>query len=103
MKAYVLRVEGDDDQGQAVVFSNTAKEAKKLFFSTNLQCDSYTDIRVKRSPEFDNMENLSEIELDKEKWRTGWRWFDYDTPYPEDTTDEEFIEWYKKTIREVQE
>ena len=99
MKAYVLRVEGDDDQGQAVVFSKTAKEAKKLLSSTNLYSDRYTDIRVKRCPEFDNMETLSEIELAKEQWRNGWRWYDYcSTPDSDEATDDEFYNWYKNTF-----
>lgn len=98
MKAYILRVINDDDQGQVVVFANTANEAKKQFNSTYLETEQYIDIRVKRSPEFDNMENLSEIDLAKEQWRNGWRWYDYNTPYPEDTTDEEFYKWYKNNV-----
>jgi len=95
MKAYVLSVHGDDDQGQASVFSDTAKEAKKKFWSTDLEADSYIDIRVKRAPYLDHMENLSEIEIELVKWRNGWHWFDYATPQPDETTDEEFYEWHK--------
>jgi len=98
MKAYILRANGDDDQGQVVVFANTSKEAKKKFYSTDLLCDSHIDIRVKRCPEYDDMENLSQFELAKEQWRNGWRWFDYNTPDPEETTDEEFFYWYDQTF-----
>lgn len=98
MKAYLLSVKYDDDQGQAIVFSKTAKEAKKKFYTTNLEADTYINIRVRRCPEYDDMGQLKSIELVKEQWRNGWRWYDYNTPYPEDTTDEEFYRWYKKEI-----
>lgn len=100
MKAYTLRVIDDYDQVQVIVFANTAKEAKKQFNSTGLETEQYIDIRVKRHPEFDNMENLSEIELAKNQWREGWTWYDEDTPDPEETTDEEFYEWYKNNLGE---
>lgn len=100
MKAYSLSVNGDDDQGQVIVFANTVKEAKKKFCFTDLQCDRYIDIRVKRNQDFDNMENLSEIEFAKEQWKQGWRWYDYNTPDPNETTDEEFYKWYKNNFGE---
>ena len=103
MKAYYLSIHNDDDQGQAIVFADSIKEAKRLIYNTGLDYDSYIDIRAKRQPAYDNLEHLNGMELANLQWKDGWIWFDYETPSPEDTTDEEFYKWYKKTILGVEE
>lgn len=95
MKAYLVNVKYDSDQGDAVVFANTVKEAKNKIHSTDLEYDTWIDVQAKRSPEFDGMENHSDKELAKEMWREGWNYFDYNhVPDCETATDEEFYQWY---------
>lgn len=60
MKAYLLSIKYDSDQGDAIVFENTVKEAKKKIHSTELYYDSWIDVQAKRCPEFDGMENYSD-------------------------------------------
>jgi hypothetical protein len=99
VKAYYLSVKDDDDAGQAVVFANTAKEAKKQVFSHDLLVDAleggWINLRVNRAKEYDGMENLSAAELALKQWRNGWRFFDVDYPDPDAATDKEFLEWYE--------
>lgn len=96
MKAYILSVKNDDDQGQQIVFAKTAREAKKNWH-WYLDADSFLDKLVHRAPQFDDMENATELELMTKQWQEGWRWFDnYDVPDVETATVEEFQEWCKK-------
>lgn len=101
MKAYVLSIKNDDDQGQAIVFANNRTEAKQKLCITNLDANCWTDIQASRYPDLDGMENAEEPDIALVLWRNGWRWFDYRTPDPFDTTAEEFKAWYCMTILEV--
>ncbi|MFD4554436.1 hypothetical protein ACFWP5_08910 [Streptomyces sp. NPDC058469] len=102
MKAYLLSVKDEDDAGQAVVFANTAKEAKKQVFAHDSLVEAleggWIDLRVHRSKRYDGMEKLSAAELALHQWPDGWQWFDMDFPYPDESTDAEFIEWYNDTF-----
>lgn len=96
MKAYMLGLYSDDDQGNEIVFAKTAKEAKK--YNRDLDPDSYIDLFAKRAPEFDGMENMSIKELMKEQWREGW-WFHQDgCPSNDESDDEVFYKWYDETF-----
>lgn len=96
MKAWIVSVYQDDDQGNEIVFADNLKEAKVAGYRTELEFDSYTDIRVKRYKIFDDMEKLSERELCKVKWREGWWFFQEGCPDCETATDEEFYAWYDR-------
>lgn len=103
MKAWLLNIKHDDDQGQAIVFAPNRTEAKKRLWTTHLEADSWIDIEARRYPVLDNMENAGEVERALILWRDGWRWYDYETPEEEETTDDEFKEWYLRKIMGVQE
>lgn len=94
MKAYILSIKNFDDKGEEVVFAENAEKAKNKVWNTNLDPDELIDVRVKRAPEFDGMENATEKEMYKEKWRNGW-WIDANG-YPdyETATDDEFYKWF---------
>ena len=98
MKAYYLSIKDDDDAGCAIVFANTAKEAKKQVYAHDMLVDSleggWTSLRANRARSYDDLENLSEAELSLAQWKDGWRWFDMDYPDPDTATDKEFLEWY---------
>lgn len=102
MKAWKLSIKNDDDQGQAIVFAENRSEAKKRLFCTDLEANCWTDIEARRYPDLDDMEEAEEVEIALIMWINGWRWFDYNTPDPVETSFDEFREWYNKTIREVQ-
>lgn len=94
MKAYVLSIENYDDKGEEVVFAENAQKARNKVWNTNLDPDNFIDVRARRAQEFDGMENLSEKEMFKEKWRNGW-WFDANGyPNYETASDEEFYKWF---------
>lgn len=99
MKAYRLSVKNDDDAGQAIVFANTAKEAKKQVYGHDTLADAleggWIDLLVHRDERYDGMESLSSAELALHQWHDGWRWFDLNYPDPDEATDEEFIKWYE--------
>lgn len=96
MKAYKLSVKNDSDQGEVIVFANTAREAKNNWH-WYLDADSFLDKLVHRAPEFDGMENATELELMTKQWQEGWRWFDYsNVPDVETATVEDFQAWCKK-------
>jgi hypothetical protein len=97
MKAYFLSIRDDDmDQGGFTVFANNVQEARKQADSKDLQYERWIDIQAHRSPLYDGMENLSEVELCKLQWREGWNWVDrYDMPDPDEATDDDFYKWYE--------
>ena len=100
MKAYIGGLYSTEDYGNAVVFAENSKEAKKVFIGHRYgiadYAESYIDIYVRRAPGFDGMERYSDAELMCEQWKQCWR-FDYqDMPDCENATDEDFFEWYKK-------
>lgn len=103
MKAWILSIKRDDDQGQAIVFAENRTEAKKMLGTTHLEADTWIDIEVRRYPELDNMEKAEEVERSLILWRNGWRWYDIQTPEEYETTDDEFREWYLREIMGVQE
>lgn len=98
MKAWILSVINEDDQGQEIVFADNAAQAKKKIRYTDLYAESWIYIRVRRYRELDDMEEASEFEKHLVQWRNGWNWYDESTPDPDITSDEEFKIWYKKNI-----
>lgn len=100
MKAYYLTIKDDDDAGAAVVFANTAKEAKAKIYGTEVgnSVENWIDIRVNRAKSFDGMENLTDAELALMQWHKGWRYLDMDYPDPDEATDAEFLEWYERNF-----
>lgn len=96
MKAYKLSIKDDPDQGEVIVFAQTAREAKNNWH-WYLDTDNFLDKLVHRAPEFDGMENASDMELMTKQWQEGWRWYDcYDIPDVEEDTVEDFQAWFRK-------
>ena len=96
MKAYKLSIKDDPDQGEVIVFAKTAREAKNNWH-WYLDADNFLDKLVHRAPEFDGMENASDMELMTKQWQEGWRWYDYyDIPDVEEDTVEDFQAWFRK-------
>ena len=99
MKAYYLSVKDEDDAGGAIVFANTAKEAKKQVWSHDTLVDvlegGWITLQAHRDKHYDGMESLDAAHLALEQWHMGWRWFDMDYPDPDKATDAEFIKWYE--------
>jgi hypothetical protein len=93
MKAWYLEIK-DSDEGRYVVFANTRNEARVQADSKDLMYDRWIDIIAYRAPKYDGLEKLTQRELDKVLWRDGWEWLDFSCPAPEETTDEQFYEWY---------
>lgn len=102
MKAYYLSVRDEDDAGGAIVFANTAKEAKKQVFGYDELVDAlqggWIDLRANRAREYDDMESLDGPRLALEQWKNGWRWFDVDYPDPDEATDKDFLDWYERNF-----
>lgn len=101
MKAYCLSVKDEDDAGQAIVFAETVRDAKKQVFGHDTLVDAleggWTALRAHRAKEYDGMENLTDAQLANRQWRNGWIWFDeYDMPDSDEATDEMFYDWYEK-------
>lgn len=96
MKAYKLSIKDNPDQGEVIVFAQTAREAKNNW-TQYLDADNFLDKLVRRSPEFDGMENASDMEMMTKQWQEGWRWYDcYDVPDVEEDTVEDFQAWFRK-------
>lgn len=96
MKAYKLSIKDDPDQGEVIVFAQTAREAKNNW-TQYLDTDSFLNKLVHRAPEFDGMEDASDMELMTKQWLEGWRWYDcYDVPDVEEDTVEDFQAWFRK-------
>lgn len=99
MKAYIVGLRSDDDVGNEIVFAKNSKEAMKKAQSLDLADwkESYIDVYAKRNNAFDGLENDSDGILIK-KWKEGWRWWDKapNMPYPEEASDDEFLEWFTK-------
>ena len=96
MKAYKLCVKNDSDQGEVIVFAQTAREAKNNW-TCYLDADTFLDKLVHRAPVFDGMENATELELMTKQWQEGGRWFDYNNvPDIETASVEDFQAWYSK-------
>lgn len=104
MKAYRLSVKDNEDAGNAIVFANTTQEARKQIYGSDLYDATdgeWIRVQAHRAKSFDDMEALSESELDLRKWKDGWRWFDMDYPDPDTASDEEFYQWHKDTFGET--
>lgn len=99
MKAWLLENRNDPDQGGWIVFANTRNEARKQADRNDMMYDSWLDVTARRAKNYDDMEKLSAAELALQTWRDGWRWFDYEAPDPDTTTDKEFLEWYTDTFQ----
>lgn len=96
MKAYKLSIKDDPDQGEVIVFAQTARKAKNNW-TQYLDADSFLNKLVHRAPEFDGMEDASDMELMTKQWLEGWRWYDcYDVPDVEEDTIEDFQAWFRK-------
>lgn len=96
MKAYKLSIKDDPDQGEVIVFAQTAREAKNNW-TQYLDADNFLDKLVHRAPEFDGMENASDMEMMTKQWQEGWKWYDcYDVPDVEEDTVEDFQAWFRK-------
>ena len=94
MKAYIIGIKDDPDQGNEIVFDTSVRHAKQ--FTGDLVYDSWIDIECHRYPALDDCENLSKPALALEQWKLGW-WFDSDEPTFDDyeeNTDEDFLSWY---------
>lgn len=98
MKAYYLSIRDNDDEGGEIVFANTAQEARKQVYGTDLQFESWIDVQAHRYKNWDGKENLPLIELRKEQWREGWWFHEGGAPDPDEDTDEAFYDWYKKNF-----
>ena len=70
MKAWQLSNLKDDDAGLSLVFADNVSDAKKQAYSeddsiiqSNLEPESWVDIRAIRAPELDGWENKPESEI----------------------------------------
>lgn len=97
MKAYILGIRDDPDQGNQIVFAGNATGAKKQLDGNQFMYESWIDIECLRAKSWDGKENLTPKELMKEQWREGWWFHQTDYPDPDEGTDEQFYEWYDKT------
>lgn len=60
-----------------------------------MDADRFLDKLVYRAPEFDDMENATELELMTKQWQEGgWYWRDWNFPSVEESTDDDFIHYY---------
>lgn len=97
MKAWRLEITTDPDQGNLIVFANTRDEARSK--TGDLMYDRWVDISATRFKQLDDMEHLSQRDLDFILWKEhGWRWYELDSPYEDEVSDEEFREWYDKAF-----
>lgn len=98
MKAYSLSIKDNDDAGCAIVFANTAREAKKQVWSHDTLVDAleggWIALQVHRNKYYDGMEKLDAAHLALAQWKDGWVWFDVNYPDPDEATDTEFLKWY---------
>lgn len=99
MKAYYLSIKDEDDAGAAIVFADTARDAKKQVYSHDMLVEAleggWIALQAHRAKSYDGMENLDEAHLALKQWHDGWRWFDIGYPDPDEATDAEFIKWYE--------
>lgn len=92
LKAYIVSVINDPDQGSELVFAETAGKAKNS--ARELEPDFFTDLRAVRFPDFDDMATAPMRELDLAKWKAGWFYGIFDEPMYGTETEEEFLAWY---------
>lgn len=97
MKAWYLTTR-DGDDGSFIVFANTRNEARAQADSNDLMYDSWLDIVATRAKRWDDKEKLPKRELDKELWRDGWQWLEYEPPEESESTDQDFYDWYDKAF-----
>lgn len=96
MKAYCLSIKDNEDAGNEIVFAENARAARGKIGDLSDSLEEWIDLRARRAPEYDSMENLTQAQLAFQQWRNGWQWFDeYDMPDPKDATDAEFYKWYE--------
>lgn len=93
MKAYCVSIKDDEDQGMLIVFAENRNQARQQ--TGDLMYDNWIDIIAVRDKRYDGLEKLTDAQLALRQWRDGWRWYELDTPEPEETTDEQFTEWYE--------
>lgn len=76
MKAYICSSAISDENYVSLVYAETANKAKLACDWSEIEAEYYTDIRVKRVPRLDNMENASDadryIKALKEKIFSGF-------------------------------
>src|SRR3712207_1402815 len=98
MKAYLVSIRGDEDQGSGITFAATAQEARQHYGRFELEPDSWLDVQARRDKRYDDLEHLPAEQLALRQWRDGWRWYFIDFPDPDEATDEEFLKWYEATF-----
>ncbi len=99
MKAWLVDIKDDPDQGQFVVFAETRNQARGMASSHDLIYDTWLDVQAVRFKAMDDKEHLDEAHLLLDLWRNhGWRWWDFDYPDQDEATDEEFLKWYEETF-----
>lgn len=98
MKAYYVSLRSDDEAGGGIVFAKTAQEARGMYHTWDLDPENWLDVQAHRRPNFDNMENLSKMELMKECWRDGWWFHESNVPDVNEATDQDFYDWYERTF-----
>lgn len=101
MKAWRVWDCTNEDAGIDIVWANNVKEAKYKGQLTQVgeELESYTDLRVRREKALDDMENLSDKDLAKERWMLGWTWHEgtilpYFDELDTDKVDKVWDEWY---------
>lgn len=63
MKAYVCSSNSSDEGLVTIAYADTASKAKMACDWDEIQADFYTDVRVKRVPQLDGMENESYTDM----------------------------------------
>ncbi len=96
-KAYLLGLRNDDDAGNELVFAQTAREARKQIYSTDLDPENWIDVTAHRAKKWDHLFGSSRKEQYKAFWRDGWWFHQSGCPDVDEATDEQFYEWYDNT------
>lgn len=94
MKAYLLGDRSDPDAGNELVFANTAREARKQIYSTDICPDSWIDVTAHRAEKWDYLEGQPRREQYKAFWRDGWWFYESGCPDADEGTDEDFYKWF---------
>lgn len=103
MKAYILGMRSDPDEGNEIVFADTVREAKKQAIGMDFYESSgdWLDLYANRYKKYDDLEHLTRKELALHQWRDGWWWHEPGYPDPDEGTDQDFYKWYDSTFGEI--
>lgn len=94
MKAYNMTIPSNDDLGQEIIWAKNTKEARKKARLSNLyleNAESFSDLSVSRSPEFDDCENMNSIDFAWKQHCEGWEWYEFPKLNNENLTKADFI------------